>query len=41
MQMTGRIFGAGLALGLALLATAAAPVQAQNYPERAVHENAI
>jgi tripartite-type tricarboxylate transporter receptor subunit TctC len=36
MQMAGRTFGATLALGLALLATAAAPVRAQNYPERAV-----
>ena len=34
--MAGRLFRAGLALGLALLATATAPVRAQTYPERAV-----
>jgi tripartite-type tricarboxylate transporter receptor subunit TctC len=34
--MAGRIFRAGLALALALAATAAAPIQAQNYPERVI-----
>jgi tripartite-type tricarboxylate transporter receptor subunit TctC len=34
--MAGRLFGAGLALALALLAAATAPVRAQSYPERAV-----
>ena len=34
--MSGRIFRAGLVLALALLAVAAAPARAQNYPERVV-----
>jgi tripartite-type tricarboxylate transporter receptor subunit TctC len=34
--MSGRILRLGLAFGLALLATAAAPAHAQNYPERVV-----